>query len=505
MYRFLVALLLVLPALNADAETFTVTRTNDPSPDGCLPGDCSLREAMEAADANDPSGEPDVILLPAGTLEVRSVWGVLPSVSQPLRVQGAGSQQTLIQNTQSHQTLFTTQEGGQLALVGLGLEVVFNGNIGSTISVDVGAVSWVTMTDVLVKEGHVIVEEGAAMEIRQSRLLDRLNTYGGDVLVEDSTLANLRQNGETSSATLRRVVLDNSLDPNPTPGVGGNVYVTVGTLLIEDSTIRNSSVYIDGTPATITLRRVHYSDNTGPIRTENASSLTIEDSLFEDNSVRALYAAGGAEWNVRGSSFVNNRVDGNAGGAIVLEDDTELRIENSTFSGNSFTVEAAADGARGAAIGFRNATGAQLILRHVTLVRPTFMPTGIVGTVIGGHGNGVTLDIGNTILHGTCGMNSSVLGNNSGNIESNGDTCWLDTEQNRVNVSSASLALGTLGDNGGATPTHLPAAGSLAIDRASAPQCLPTDQRGFRRHGGARCDVGAVEADSPDLFANGFE
>ncbi len=504
MFRFLVALLLVLPALNADAETFTVTRTNDPSPDGCLPGDCSLREAMEAAGANDPTGEPDVILLPAGTLEVRSVWGALPSVSQPLRVQGAGSKQTLIQNTQSHQTLFTTQEGGQLALVGLGLEVVFNGSIGSTISVDVGAVSWVTMTDVLVKEGRVTSREGAAMEIRQSRLLDVLRS-DGDVLVEDSTIANLWQSSGTQNTILRRVVLDNSLDSTPLPGVAGNVHVTGGTLLIEDSTIRNSSVYIDGTPATITLRRVHYSDNTGPIRTENASSLTIEDSLFENNSVRALYAAGGAEWNVRGSSFVNNRVDGNAGGAILLEDDSFMRIENSTFSGNSFTVEAAADGARGAAIGFRNATGAQLALRHVTIVPPTFMPTGIVGTAIGGLGNGVTLTLSNSIVRGSCGMNAGTLGMHSGNIESTGNTCGLNALQNLVNASAASLALGALGDNGGATPTHLPATGSVAINTANDTACLPTDQRGFRRPGGARCDVGAVEADSPDVFADGFE
>jgi hypothetical protein len=254
------------------------------------------------------------------------------------------------------------------------------------------------------------------------------------------------------------------------------------------------------------MRRVHYIDNAGPVRTDTAVTVTIEDSLFEDNTVRAVYASGGAEWTISGSSFVNNRVDGNAGGAIVLEDDTTLRIRNSTFSGNSFTVEAAADGARGAAIGFRNGTGAQLILTHVTLVRPNTMPVGVVGTVIGGHGNGVTLTLSNSIVRGTCGMNTGVLFNNAGNIESVGDTCGLDPQTNRINVSVASLALGSLANNGGPTPTHLPATGSLAIDRASTPQCLPTDQRGYARPGGVRCDVGALEADGDDtLFADGFE
>ncbi len=504
MVRFLVALLLVLPALNVQAETFTVTLMNDPSPNGCLPDDCSLREAMESAIANGSSGEPDVILLPAGTILLSYSRGVLPDVAQPLRVQGAGSGQTLIRSTQGNMTLFTIKEGGELALVGLGLETIYNGDVGASTSVSADVGSWVLMSDVLVKEGFVASKEGAAVEIRHSQLLDVLSGYG-NVLVEDSTLANLVQASGAPNVTLRRVLLDNTLDPKPSPGVYGNVYVTKGTLVIEDSTITHSSIYIAGAPSTVTLRRVHYIDNTGPVRTENASSLTIEDSLFEDNTVRALYAAGGAQWVVTGSSFVNNRVDGNAGGAIVLEDGTSLTIQNSTFSGNTFTVEAAADGARGAAIGFRNASGAQLRLSHVTLVRPAVMPAGIIGTVIGGHGNGVTLVATNSIVSGSCGMNAGLVGLNTHNIESPGNGCGLDPVKNQVSTSAASLDLGALGENGGAMPTYLPGAGSLAIDNANTAQCLPTDQRGFRRPGGARCDVGAVEADSPDLFADGFE
>ena len=56
------------------------------------------------------------------------------------------------------------------------------------------------------------------------------------------------------------------------------------------------------------------------------------------------------------------------------------------------------------------------------------------------------------------------------------------------------------------TPTILPGVGSLAINRGGTPQCLPTDQRGYARPGGARCDIGAVEADADDtLFADGFD
>src|SRR4029079_5660959 len=47
----------------AAGATFTVTRLDDPAPDGCMPMDCSVREAV--LDANATAGE-DAILLPAG-------------------------------------------------------------------------------------------------------------------------------------------------------------------------------------------------------------------------------------------------------------------------------------------------------------------------------------------------------------------------------------------------------------------------------------------------------
>ena len=60
-------------------------------------------------------------------------------------------------------------------------------------------------------------------------------------------------------------------------------------------------------------------------------------------------------------------------------------------------------------------------------------------------------------------------------------------------------ALGPLADNGGVTFTHLPLAGSGAVDAvpaATAGLCdgtVPVDQRGMARPTGPACDVGAVE------------
>ena len=509
------ASLLVIAALDAQAATFTVTRADDPLPGECAPGDCSLREAFEAAGSNDPFDVRDDIVVPAGTYAL--VRGTLGAIFQPLRVQGAGSGVTRIVD-EDDAAMLIESASDDVELVGLGLA-----SGGSAVYTRPG--SSMRLDDVVVENG--ITTFSGTVEVHQSEVRRILYCQDAEVLIEDSTIFNLYMmpSSDTAAVTLRRTQVDGMLYPeSPLPS---RVVMHLGSLAVEnstladtelillgngamadvrDSTITRSSASLDNPASTLRLHRVHYVDNVGPIRTEGAASVTIEDSLFENNLVRALYAAGGADWTVNGSTFVGNRVDGNAGGAIVLEDDTTLRVRNSTFSANSFTVAAAADGARGGAIGYRNGAGAHLILIHVTIVPPAVVPVGIVGTAIGGHGGGTTVDVSNTIVRGSCGMNAGVLQNHAGNIESPGHSCGFDTESNLVDVAAGDLALGALGDHGGSTPTYLPGVDSFAIDHGSVPQCLPADQRGCARPGGARCDVGAVEADGIDtLFANGFD
>jgi hypothetical protein len=541
------ACLLLAFAPAAHAETFNVTRTDDPLPDACAPGDCSLREAMEAAEANDPFAEADEIVLQAGTHTL--IRGPLGAIRQALRIRGAGSALTRVESTDEEYRVFVAASDRGIAIEALAIAAPYG------LAADTDSV--LSLDDIVIVETHITqfgqaatFAQGASVEMRHSELRGGLMCYG-EVLIEDSTIFNLYvmtpQEG-LPAITLRRTLVDGTLDPdaslasrivihagtltieastiadsgfrlmgpNATEVRGSTLMRTgasleagttsAGTLTIEDSTISGGSIQINNPASTLTMRRVHYIDNTGPVRTEAAAEVTIEDSLFEGNLVRALYAAGGAEWNVNGSSFVDNLVDGNAGGAIVLEDDTVLRIHNSTFAGNSFAIDAAADGARGAAIGYRNGSGAHLILTHVTFVAPEDVPPGAIGSAIGGHGGGTIVDISNSIVRGSCGMNGGVLQNNAGNIESPGDVCNLDPEFNDVGISATDLALGALGDHGGQTPTFLPGEDSRAIDRASTPQCLAVDQRGYARPGGARCDVGSVESDADDtLFADGFD
>ena len=65
------------------------------------------------------------------------------------------------------------------------------------------------------------------------------------------------------------------------------------------------------------------------------------------------------------------------------------------------------------------------------------------------------------------------------------------TGTNDVQTGSANLK--ALASNGGFSPTMAPNTGSPVVNSTGATSCGATDQRGFVRPRGARCEKGAVE------------
>jgi hypothetical protein len=138
-----------------------------------------------------------------------------------------------------------------------------------------------------------------------------------------------------------------------------------------------------------------------------------------------------------------------------------------------------------------------------------------------GTGGGVFSDSGtftfqNTIIAGNhetefiggLGQWVPVFGDCAGTLTSNGNNLLrvLNCTVNGSGLTVADPLLGSLQNNGGATPTHALLTGSPAIDAGSSSGCrdslgtlLLTDQRGATRHfdgnndGAVRCDIGAVE------------
>ena len=116
-FRRILVVCALAGAAFADAAdmTFTVTRTDDPAPDGCSIGDCSLREAVLAANAN--SGAINSIMLDAATYAVGAPR--LDALGN-LRLLGKGSAQTSIIETGGVTTL--AHSGEYLLVQGVTLD-----------------------------------------------------------------------------------------------------------------------------------------------------------------------------------------------------------------------------------------------------------------------------------------------------------------------------------------------------------------------------------------------
>ena len=120
------SLLPVLPIQPAGAATFTVTRTGDPPPNGCRRGDCSLREAVIAA--NNRSG-PDTIKLGPGRYELtraapdeeEAQTGDL-DILKNVTITGAGPGETIIDGNGNDRVFHTSELADNVVISNLAVK-----------------------------------------------------------------------------------------------------------------------------------------------------------------------------------------------------------------------------------------------------------------------------------------------------------------------------------------------------------------------------------------------
>jgi parallel beta-helix repeat protein len=241
----------------------------------------------------------------------------------------------------------------------------------------------------------------------------------------------------------------------------------------------------------------------------NYGALSIFTSTLDTNSA---VTRGGGVYNYEGGllDIEQSTLSGNAsqsGGGIYSElfvhNNGNLVLSNSTLSGNS----ASQDGG-----GIYAAGGTTKLFNTTIANNQVLVPT---GTTYNGLGGGMYVT-GPAIVDGQ----NMLLADNthqygalptqqddcSGTLASLGDN-MIETTTNCTisgttsgNITGQVPLLGPLTTNGGLTLTQSPLAGSPAIDAGQTPSCtgvngapMLTDQRGFRRPIGARCDIGAVE------------
>ena len=473
------ALLATLPAPpRAHAATFTVTRTADTNDGSCDAGDCSLREAIAAANLN-PG--PDTATLPAGaytltiagSAEDANATGDL-DVTGILTINGLNKATTIIDG------------GGGGALDDRILHVL----AGAT----------VTVNDVTVRGGNLVDVDGGGLLNEGTLTLNRVS-------VRDNVVSGDADGGgfytEGTLTITDGMVMGNTSEED---GGGGAVDEDTTTTTITNSTISGNMAGEDGvgllieeamttiTGSTISGNHaVGDTDGGGWISISEATpapvimimtSMILNNTTGDDGGgIHVADEFPGDTVTITGSTISNNRAPaaGADGGGGV--NNGTLVLTNSTISGN-MTED---DGG-----GFFNFSGTST-LTHVTIFGNTAGPT--TGGGIFAFGGTVTVD--NTIVagntNGDCASGGGMVISADHNLGGDG-SCPFTMASDVINTAPL---LGALGPNGGFSQTHALLPGSLAINAGDS--ALTVDQRGAPRPGTADNDIGAYERNHVDL------
>jgi len=402
-------------------------------------------------------------------------------------------------------------------------------------------------------DGGGIYNNGGTLTISNSTLSTNSAFSGGGGIYNAGTLtltsSTLSGNSTTGSSvgkgggsiynagtlTLINSTISNSLARYGSRN-GGAIY-NAGVAAITHSTLFNNSssgagggIYNTGT---VTLTQSALSSNTtmhmgGGIYNDTGGTITVTNSTISGNSTQSI-GEGGGIYNTGTVTLTSSTISGNSaterGGGIFNNADGIIVLAYSTLSGNSVP------GKEGSSI-FNTTMGTVTITNStlsgnsasngniynfgaVSISNSTFSDNSAGrGSAITNNGSGM-VTVTNSTFSGNLGFNGGTIHNYSGTVTLNNtligkgaqdDNCYGTISSNGAayNLSDdntcgagvtevASLGLGTLGANGGATQTIPLLAGSPAIDAALAANCPATDQRGFIRPAGASCDIGAFE------------
>jgi predicted outer membrane repeat protein len=365
--------------------------------------------------------------------------------------------------------------------------------------------------------GAVYVHPGGTLALEQSAIRNStangwaggaIIDFQGTVTLTDSVIEGNQSSygalNSTGALTLIRTTVRNN-----TATVGGGGLSVGGAVTIQESLLEGNVAAVGGAlyvteSAAVTIDRSHFLLNLAdaPVDIEaqggaiiSYGDLRISGATFEANRAEgfggAIAAGPGSNdafTQIANSTFVANEA-GERGGAID-NDRGRLEVVNSTFSAN----RAAAGGAIQNFLGPAN-------LYYVTLADND----GGLGGVLDQHAFAGYVDdsrqrfnLYHTALAGAvaCAITDTPgpqphFVSGGYNLSADNSCAFFLNQTGDVNNTPAQL--GALADNGGATWTYLPAAGSPLIDAAP---CLPdfaADQRGVSRPQGAQCDIGAVE------------
>lgn len=516
-------------------------------------GNCTLREAVIAANTDMdrdlcPAGNgSDVITLQAGTYTL-SIDGVAVEtdpaaddldLSGTLAIDGPAGGATIDQLSAGRRLIQVLaaatvtlsdltitggdplQSGGGIFNQGsLGLDrVTVTGN--SSQSAHAGGIlntgTSLSIVDSVVSGNSAAVNSGGGIRNESSGTVTITDTTIGGASPSDGNTAMFGGGIFTTAGTL--TITNSTISENGATDNSGGVAVFGGTANLTGSTVTGNDSASSGggllvaSGATLTVTNSTISGNSGGTAAgggiSNIGTLSLSNSTISDNFVTASGAGGISNTlatsvtTIQNSTISGNSAEGATSEGGGIRNFGMLAITNSTISGNR------ADSSGGGI--FQLGASSASTLSNVTVTENT-ADDDIGG---GGDGGGVaradgTMTLRNTIIAGNTDASagneapdcSGTVTANHYNLIGNDSMC---TGVTGTDIGDQPADLGPLAVNGGPTLTHVPQAGSQAIDAGNPAGCtdgidpLPTDQRGVSRVdgdglGAAECDIGAAEA-----------
>jgi predicted outer membrane repeat protein len=305
------------------------------------------------------------------------------------------------------------------------------------------------VADNVAGSGGVAASDGGGIYIAEP--VDDGIPDGRDMIFNTSTISGNQASGRGGGAYLqldgRMESADLTFDGNTAGGVGGGLQLSTTTASFDV---------------------VRFTGNTA----------TRGGGLFADN-----FGSGG-EYRIGQGLFSGNQATEHGGG-VSADDLDELRLTNSTVTGN------AAPAGGGLSIGVDPMDDAETVDLRFTTVADNTAPVG--ANVVAYEG--ILRTEASVLVDGLGGPGCSLSG--PGNLDPVGftfaDEAACAGAATDV-VTTDAPGLGPLADNGGPTHTRLPAPTSPLGGLVPAGSCtVTTDQRGVTRPQGAGCEPGAVE------------
>lgn len=277
--------------LDDDAADLKVTRTDDPTPDSCRVGDCSLREAIIAANAR--FGK-DVIFLSGGSY-VLAITGVQEDrafsgdldINEDLTIIGAGETLTTINGNSIDRVFDIDPLKNNIEVTISGVGIMGGNPPGDTQGGGIQNFGILTLKNVILR-GNFPSDGGG------------IGNMGGMLTLQNS------------------IIRDNFA-----AGIGGGIYNTEGTVVIHNSTIQNNNADYSGGIF-----------NGGVIDGESipGGTVTLLNSTVSENGGGSIF---GSIHSMGTFNLLNTTVSGNTAG-IVNEMGT-FTILNSTIARNRGT------------------------------------------------------------------------------------------------------------------------------------------------------------------------